>query len=313
MGRTRSENIRKASVVAILGNAILAVAKIIGGIFSGSLAVVGDGVDSCMDIVTSSIPYFASRIIDKPADTQHPYGHQRVETISTKVLSLIIFFVGFQLLFSNAFEFFQKKTPVLPTRLAIVVTLISILGKMILSYQQSKAGTKNESSMLLANAKNMRNDIITSIGVLVGLIFSVVFSMPIFDQIAAIFISFFIMRSAYTMFMETNNELMDGLDDVTLYDEIFDLVNNIDGVSNPHRIRIRKLAIEYVIDLDIEVDGKMSVDEAHKLTCRVEKAIRLKIANVYDVVVHTEPIGNKEVDEKFGFTKITEVKIDINQ
>ena len=158
--------------------------------------------------------------------------------------------------------------------------------------------------MLLANAKNMQNDIITSCGVLFGLLTSELFHLAIIDQITALVMSIFIMRSAYFMFMETNNELMDGVDDITIYDRVHDVVNEIEGVFNPHRIRIRKLSVVYVIDLDIEVDGELSVTEAHELVKRVEASIYSAVPNVYDVVIHTEPIGNDECDEKFGYRHV---------
>jgi cation diffusion facilitator family transporter len=301
---TRSQTIRNSSIIAIIGNAILAVTKIFGGLYSGSLAVVGDGVDSCMDIVTSSIPYFTSKIIDKPADTQHPYGHNRAETIATKVLSLVIFFVGFQLLLSNIETLIKREPATLPSSIAIIVTLVSIAGKFILSRLQFRTGKKTESSMLLANAQNMQNDIITSCGVLVGLVSASFFNMPVLDQITAFVLSLFIMRSAYAIFMQTNNELMDGVDDIALYEEVYDLVKNVEGVHNPHKIRIRKLAVQYVIDLDIEVDGNLPVTIAHDIARTVEDAIRDNIKNVYDIIVHTEPIGNCEECECFGYSKI---------
>jgi cation diffusion facilitator family transporter len=149
----------------------------------------------------------------------------------------------------------------------------------------------------------MRNDIVTSSSVLLGLVLSTILNLPVIDQITAIIISVFIMKSAFSMFMETNNELMDGVDDVSIYDEICDVVESIKGVHHPHRIRIRKLSVQYVIDLDIEVDGDMTVSDAHELTRNVEEKIKDRIANVYDVIVHTEPLGNCEHNECFGYSR----------
>jgi divalent metal cation (Fe/Co/Zn/Cd) transporter len=97
--------------------------------------------------------------------------------------------------------------------------------------------------------------------------------------------------------------MMDGVEDEEIYRQIFDSVEGVEGAYNPHRIRVRKLSQYYLIALDIEVDGKQPLDEAHKIAVQVEESIKKNIPNVYDILVHVEPRGNLEPDEAFGVSQ----------
>ena len=302
MERERSARIELISWVAIAGNLLLALLKIIAGIRAGSLAVLGDGIDSTTDIVASGITLFAARIIAKPPDREHPYGHFRAETIATKTLSFIIFFVGAQLALSTVHRIISSEYGGVPGIAALYAAAISIVGKIALSVLLSRSGKKLDSSMLRANGKNMQSDVLISTGVLAGVVFTQAFRMPLLDSIAALLISLWIMRTAFTIFMESNMELMDGLGDQTVYPVIFKAVDETSGAVNPHRTRVRKLGNMYIIDLDIEVDGKKTVTEAHNIAVQVEHTIKQRVDNVYDIMVHVEPKGNVELNERFGVT-----------
>jgi len=300
--RERSARIELVSWVAIAGNLLLALLKIIAGIRAGSLAVLGDGIDSTTDIVASGITLFAARIIAKPPDREHPYGHFRAETIATKTLSFIIFFAGAQLALSTVHRIISSEYGGVPGIAALYAAAISIVGKVALSVLLSRSGKKLDSSMLRANGKNMQSDVLISTGVLAGVVFTQAFRMPLLDSIAALLISLWIMRTAFTIFMESNMELMDGLGDQTVYPVIFKAVDETSGAVNPHRTRVRKLGNMYIIDLDIEVDGKKTVTEAHNIAVQVEHTIKQRVDNVYDIMVHVEPKGNVELNERFGVT-----------
>jgi divalent metal cation (Fe/Co/Zn/Cd) transporter len=109
------------------------------------------------------------------------------------------------------------------------------------------------------------------------------------------------MKAGFEIFMETSRELMDGTDNPELYYKIFDLVEEV-GAVNPHRVRIRKHSNMYTVALDIELDGKLSIEEGHQMAKKVENIIKVKLENVYDVLVHVEPKGNEE-KEKFGLSR----------
>ena len=302
MDKKRSDFIVKASWVGIAGNAILAIAKVIAGFLSGSLAVIGDGIDSATDVLTFVITMIAAKFVIKPPNKRYPYGYKRAETVAANILALIIFFVGAQLLLSSVSRLFFEEYTKVPSNLAIYVTLFSIAGKMILAWWQFRAGKRVNSTMLRVNAVNMRNDIIISCAVLIGLMISIYYQIPQVDLILGILVSLWIIKVGIEILMDTNRELMDGLKNTGIYKKIIEVVDNTEGVDNPHRIRIRQHSYMYVIGLDIEVDPEMSVKESHNLANKLQENILENVDNVYDIMVHIEPHGNDE-DEQFGISK----------
>jgi cation diffusion facilitator family transporter len=299
----REHQIIRASWWAIFGNALLAFLKLGVGFISGSYAVIADGIDSVSDIVSSVVVLVAARIIARPPNIKFPYGYKKADTVATKVLSFMIFFAGAQLAFSTLRILVAGGSMEVPGRLAILVTLISILGKLLLAQMLFRTGKKVESTMLVANARNMRNDILLSLSVLGSLLFSVFLKEPLIDRIIALLISFFIMYEGFRIFMKSNIDLMDGIDDTELYNKLFESVRSVEGAHNPHRVRARKIGHYYMINLDIEVDPGLSVKLAHDIAKKVENSIKSNLKNIYDVMVHVEPLGNLEEDEKYGITE----------
>lgn len=300
---SREKIIIRASWWAVAINAILAALKLTVGFISGSYAVIADGIDSATDIASSIVVLLAARIINRPPNVKFAYGYQKADTLAAKILSFVIFFAGTQLAWSTIRVLTSENIMQAPSKLAIWVTLISILGKLLLTSLLQRTGKKSESPMLIANARNMRNDILISLSVLASLFFTIILKEPLIDRIIALIISGFIMISAFKIFMKTNVDLMDGIDDPGLYKELFEAVRQVDGAHNPHRVRARKIGYHYMVNLDVEVNGFLSVKEAHDIARKVEKSIKANIRNIYDVMVHIEPLGNKEEDEKFGITE----------
>jgi cation diffusion facilitator family transporter len=301
--RDRIRAVTTASLIAMIGNAVLASLKISIGFLSGSLAVVGDGIDSSTDVVIAIVTLVASRIMSKPSDREHPFGHGRAETIATTVLAFVIFFAGAQLFISTIQHLLDTSTARLPAVGALYVTAFSIVGKLLLAWSQFAIGKKHKSDMLIANGENMRNDVLISSAVLLGLFFTFVLKLPILDPIIALAVSIWIVKTAAGIFINVNTELMDGTTDSGLYQSIFDAVGSVKGAGNPHRARIRKIANMYDVDLDIEVASNLTVAAAHEIAVAVERAIRQKIDNVFDVMVHVEPEGNEEAGEVYGLSK----------
>ncbi len=300
MEPVRTKRIKRASWIAIAGNATLAVLTIVIGLISGSLAVVGVGIDTATDIVTSLVTLFAAGIISKPPDREHPYGHMRAETVATKLVSFIIFFAGTQLALKAGSLLIEGQARTVPAVGAMYVTIVSICGKVVLTYVLLSIGKRNESPMLIANGKNMLSDILISSSVLVGVVFTRVLRVPVLDPIFALLVSVWVMRTAVSIFIESSDETMDTLRDSSVYDDVFAAVGEVHGASNPHRARIRRIGNEYVVDLDIEVDGSISVGQGHRIALAVEEKIKEKLKTVYDVMVHVEPRGNVEENEAYG-------------
>jgi cation diffusion facilitator family transporter len=300
---TRIKEIKKASIIAITGNALLAAVKIVIGLLAGSLAVVADGIDSLEDIITSTITLVTANILSRPPNKKYPYGYGKAETIATRLLSLVIFAAGIQLAIISVQKIIKGSYTGIPMKIAIYVIVISIVGKFLLSFHQFKVGKRINSEMLKANAKNMQNDVFISLSVLVGLVSTRLLKMPVIDSVAALLVSAWVIKVAIQIFLRTNVELMDGVKDKKIYDIIFKAIDSVQGVKNPHRVVVRNMGHKLKIGADIEVDGTLSLQKAHDLAHKVEQSIRSKIDNLFDVIIHVEPIGDKTAETKYGISR----------
>ncbi len=295
-GKSDGGLIVRASYVSVIGNGLLSAAKIVAGIISGSFAVVSDGIDSASDVAMSVVMIVTAKIMGRKPNRKYVYGYAKAELIATKILSMLIFFAGAEMFVSALKNLFSGQERIMPGMLAIYVTVISILCKLLLSFYQTAVGRKTGSSMLIANGINMRNDVIISLSVLAGLFFSFILKLPVLDSVTALLVSCFIVWSAIRIFMDSNTELMDGVKDVSVYQKIFDAIDKVEGIRNTHRVRSRSIGNKYMITLDVEADGNLTLDQAHELTMEAERRIRESIPEVYDIVVHIEPFGTHPED-----------------
>ncbi len=302
---SRTTTIRKAGWIALFGNATLAIAKIITGTVSNSLSVISDGIDSSTDVLIAAMTLVAASISAKPGDREHPYGHGRIETVASAVISFIVFFAGGQVFLTAVKDLISGTPGSMPSVLAIVITSLSVVGKLGLAWSQFHYGKISGSAMLVANGKNMRGDVVTSLAVLTGLGLAHLTGFTAFDKIFAILVSLWILKNAVGIFLEANLELMDGMNDHGRYSDVFHAVSHIQLAANPHRVRIRHLGSTLVVDLDIEVAPETSVLAAHRVAVQVENSIKEHIPEVYDVIVHIEPKGNVE-PERFGLAQSAE-------
>jgi cation diffusion facilitator family transporter len=300
--RRKARLIHLASITALLGNTILAAVKIILGLRAGSMAVVGDGIDSSVDVLIAVMSLIVARVISRPADEEHPWGHGRAETLATALLGGLLFFAGAQLILNAAGNLIGGTSLNIPEPAALVAAVISIVGKGLLAWSQYIFGKKAASPMLKANGKNMSSDVLLSAGVLLGLGLSILFKLESADSVMAILVGLWVIKSAVGIVMEVNVELMDGAPGTESYQVVFDAVRSVPEAGNPHRARMRRIAGLWDIDLDIEVASGMTVMEAHWIAHRVEMAIKERMEGVYDIMVHVEPAGNLE-DEGYGLSE----------
>ncbi|MDR2683590.1 MAG: cation diffusion facilitator family transporter [Dysgonamonadaceae bacterium] len=291
------------SWVSVVGNVLLSLLKITIGILSGSLAVLSDGLDSASDVVTSIVLLIATPIISRPPSSKYAYGHEKAENVASTILSFVIFFMGCQMFIASANKLLHPEQAQMPAMIAIWATVASIVGKLLLSLYQFQQGKRAGSLMLKANAINMRNDVIISLGVLLGLACTFILKIPVLDPVVALLISMYIVWSAIGIFREANVVLMDGLSDTSVYDRIIEATESVAGAHNPHRIRSHQTGNRYNIVLDIEVDGALPLSEAHRIAQKVEDSIKDAVGNVYDIVVHVEPLGYTHNEEKYGVSK----------
>jgi len=303
---TRADNktayIRRAALIALVGNALLALFKIVSGLIAGSNALVGDGIDSSADVLISIITLIIVKVIEKPADVQHPWGHGRAEVVATAFLSFILFFAGAQLIINSISRLLGGGQEADFSAIAIIATLTSIVGKFLLAWSQYRLGKRADSPMVIANAKNMASDVMISAGVLVGLIISFFSGTTLPDTIIAILIGAWIIKTAVGIFREANLELMDGSKNTLPYRVIIEAVAAVPGADFPHRARMRQIGGFWEINFDIDVDPQCTIVEAHHIASQVEAEIKKRLENIFDIMIHVEPRGD-DADETYGLSE----------
>ncbi len=300
---TRKKKIKRASWLGITGNGLLSAVKIWIGSIAGSSALIGAGLDDATDIAGSFVTLIAAEIADRPPDQEHPYGHGRAETIAARLLSVLIIMAGAQLLVITIGKIVRGEESVVPDIIAVYVSIAAIAAKIVLFVYKLRVGREVNSQMVTADAMNMRADIVLTVSVLIGLLASLLTGIPIIDRIMTVAVGLWILKNGISLFMESNDEVMEGLKNTDIYKKVFNALLEVEGISKPHRVRIRKINTMFVVDLDIEVDGNLTVYQGHELAKKAEEVLRKNIDSLYDVVIHIEPEGNFEADEPYGLTE----------
>jgi len=298
----KARAIKLATTTALAGNFVLAALKIFMGIYAKSGALLGDGIDSSVDVAISVMALVTFKFAADPADTKHPWGHGRAETIATAFLSFVLFFSGAQLVFSSASKLLSGGTAEAPSMIGAIAAIVSVAGKALLAWSQRLLGKRAGSALIQANAKNMLGDVMISLGVLAGLAISAATGSGNPDAVFAILIGLWIIKTAIGIFLEVNLELLDGSGDMGPYRTIFEAVKAVEGADHPHRARMRRIAGFWDIDLDIEVDPRLTVAQAHGIAQGVEAEIKRRLENVYDIMVHVEPRG-EGTQEGYGISE----------
>ena len=209
--KKRTAYIRKAGVIALVGNLVLAALKLIMAFMSQSLAVLGDGIDSSTDVLIAIVTLVISGIIAKPGDKEHPWGHERAETVATMILAFVIFLAGSELFISALKRLISDLAFTEVSLVAVLASVISICGKTLLTLSQYTLAKKANSDIVRANAENMRNDIVLSAAVLVGLGASRIFNCPVLDPIIALIVGAWVVKNAVMLFKDLNMELKEFL------------------------------------------------------------------------------------------------------
>lgn len=290
--------VKRVALIALFTNLALAVVKVVIGTLFKSMAVLADGIDTSTDILTSSTVLVATIVSKRPPDRGHPWGHQKAENIGAKIVSFVIFYAGVSLLVESAGRLLTRNYGVIHGGLPLLAATLSVVGKSFLFFIELAVGRRYKSRVMVAEAKNMRNDIALSGLVFIGVALNKV-GLAWMDPLVGLLMSLAILKVAWEVFEENVHDLMDGLreEEMWIYEKVFEACRKCNA-SNPHKVRVRKVGPRFDISLDIELDENMTVREAHEIT-KCIKAELLESRDVYDVVIHVEPHGNEE-SEPFG-------------
>lgn len=294
---TREKAIYKVTLTGTAVNAALIVLKFIAGVVGRSSAMVADAVHSLSDFVTDVIVLVFVRIAERPKDRSHDYGHGKFETFATMVIGVILILAGIGLMINGvklivkSFGGFELPQP---TYLALIVAVVSIVSKEILYHYTMREGKRLNSQAVRANAWHHRSDAISSLGTLVGVAGAMFLgqSWRILDPLAAMVVSFFIIKSGYDIAKPAIGDLLEhSLPDVD-ENTIRELVRGVEGISHVVNLRTRRVGNTVAIDLTAKMDGRLTLCEAHYKATEAERRLREHFGNDTIITIHMEPVTN---------------------
>ena len=289
----RYQVIKTVTLVGGLVNFILAIIKMLIGKLAFSHALFVDGIHSLSDLLSDLLVLYAAKKGNQKPDEDHPYGHARIETFFTVVFGCILISVGLGILLDAVNQLIETKQQPLPTSLALIVALISVVSKEALYQYTLFYAKKYHSSLLKANAWHHRSDAVSSIVVLVGVVGSM-YAVPYLDLAAAIIVAMMIAKIGWDLVYESVNELVDkGLDKEDL-EQIKEIVESIPGIDQMHSLRSRQMGGKALVDVHIQVLSHISVSEGHRISDEVMQRLIKEIESVSQVLVHVDPENDEE-------------------
>ena len=288
--QTNTEKAIQATYLSIAGNFMLAVAKGITGVFGNSYALVADAIESLTDVFSSALVLFGIKYSTRPADSNHPYGHGRAESLVTFIV------VGFLLISATVIAYqsiINIQTPhEIPEKYTLVVLAVIILIKEIFYRIILKKGKETNSSSLKADAWHHRSDAITSLMAFIGISIAI-FMGPGYetaDDWAALIASLFIVYNAYLIFRPALGEILDEHVYDDLVEQIRIISESVDGVEGTEKCFVRKTGMTYLVDLHLLVNGNLSVTQGHEISHATKDTLMEQLPELANVLIHIEPI-----------------------
>jgi len=280
--------IRNVTLIGVVGNVFLSIAKVIFGILGHSQALIADGLHSFSDLISDAVVLVAAKYSTEDADIDHPYGHARFETLAVVAVASLLFLVALGVLIDAGRRLFEPELLLQPSIVTLGVAALSILIKEVLYHYTIYVAKRVRSEMLRANAWHHRSDAISSVIVLIGIAGSMA-GVVWLDAVAAIGVSLMIAHIAWTLGWNAVKDLVDtGLDEKQLV-EIKNIIESVDGVHTLHQLRTRKMGSNALVDVHILVNPRISVSEGHQIGEMVRTHLKAEIEEVADVLVHIDP------------------------
>lgn len=294
----REKKIYKVTLAGTLVNALLIALKFAAGLLGRSSAMLADAVHSTTDFVTDIIVLVFVRISGRPSDEGHGYGHGKFETFATLIIGIILVAAGIGLFLSGArlvVAGLKGQELTEPSYVALFVALVSIIAKEILYRYTIREGKHLNSDAVVANAWHHRSDAISSLGTLVG-IGGAMFLGPqwrILDPLAAVVVSFFIIKAGYDIIKPSIGELLESSLSEKQVREISDCIRSVEGVKGFHNLRSRKIGNAIAVDVHVKMNGNLRLTEAHDIASRIEKGIRDRFGSHSLINIHMEPFSQE--------------------
>ncbi|MBT5686707.1 MAG: cation transporter [Gammaproteobacteria bacterium] len=287
MEDARLKALTDVTLVGAAVDLVLGVLKVFLGVVENSQALVADGIHSISDLVTDGMVLVAVRQGNKMADEDHPYGHARIETITTVLLALALFLVALAIVDNALDVFYEPGKDVTPGWFALSVVMVSGLSKEYIYHYTMKVAKLHQSPILEANAWHSRTDALSSVMVFVGIV-GAMLGLPELDALAAIGVAIIIAKVAWDLGAPSVQELVDKGMDRSYLDELEGAVGRTHGVKGFHALRTRRMGASVLVDVHIAVDSMITVSEGHQIAEQVRFGLTEQFPEISDVVVHVD-------------------------
>lgn len=282
--------IKKLSFVSIAGNIILSGFKLFAGILGHSGAMVSDAVHSMSDVITTFIAFFGVKISEKPADKEHPYGHDRLECVAALILGFVLLMTGIGVGKAGVLNIIagDYETLAVPGMIALAAAILSIIVKESMYWYTRYYAKMIDSAVFMADAWHHRSDAFSSIGSLIG-IGGAMLGFPVLDPAASVVICLFILKVSYDILRDAIRKMLDTSCDTDYEKRLTDYICSQEDGIRIDLLQSRMFGNKVYIDLEIAVDGDKSLHDAHRIAERIHDRVEKNFPEVKHIMIHVNP------------------------
>lgn len=282
--------IYQVSLVTIIGNLTLTVVKFLAGFFGNSIAMISDAVHSASDVLSTFAVIIGAKFSNKKADKEHPYGHEKIESVTSIILAIMLFVSGVSIGFCGINEILksQKEAIVPPSSIVIWFAVLSIAVKEIMYRYTKKAANKINSTSLEADAWHHRSDALSSVGSLVG-VTGAVLGCPILDPIASIAICIIIIKVSFSIAKTGLNQIIDTAASPEIETEIKNIIENQSDILKLDLLKTRQFGNRIYVDIEVQIDKNMSFQDVHTLIHKLRLKIEQHNPSIKHCMIHANP------------------------
>lgn len=277
-------------VISFITNSFLSLIKIIFGFVGHSSALIADGIHSFSDLSTDIVAMLGNFFARKPADSKHPYGHGKLEYLTSIFIGFVIIVLGLGIISSSV-----NRGIIVPNILVIFVSVFTILAKLILSNYILKQGYKFKNNILIASGKESQADVISSVIVLVSIIL-MQFDIKIFsyaDIIASIIVGFFIIKVGFDILSENISDILGEQETNKDYlDRVSRIIKETVEIKTIDSLVLLKFGSYYKLIGEVSMDGELTLSYAHSLLETIEEKVKLVEPRIRYVTIHINPYAN---------------------
>lgn len=282
------KSIKRASVLGVIGNLFLLIIKALVGFFTNSQAMIADSFNSASDVFSSIMTFVGNRIASRPRDDDHNLGHGKAEYIYSMLISIAMLLLGYEVIKSSFLALINNSKVEFSIWL-VIVCVITLIVKISLFIYTNYLCRKYNNLLLIANSKDHLNDcMITSLNLIACLLS--LKKIYFVDGLVGIIIALWIFYTAYKIFIESYDVLMDKAISNETKDEVYKVIRKYKEIKRVNHFNATPVGYQYQISFTIFVDGSMSTYDSHKIANNLEKEIDSKFPEIYLTVIHVNPV-----------------------